>query len=574
MEAGEELTAAPPPPSEDLIEHIVTLKDKNDLGGFYDDMETPGGNLYIPDRVVEVSQRRNISRNTHYMLSLSEAEQIRQDPRVLNVMPASLNNFRVPQYTIENGIFNKTDTDNSTHVNWGLLRCTETTNRSNWGVDGTTTVTDSVYIESSGRNVDVVIIDGIVDPAHPEYAVNSDGSGGTRVVQYDWFQHKTELGISGGGTYTYTPYLGGFGDLDTNGIDDRTEDNCHGAHVAGTVAGNTQGWARDANIYNITPYRTDPNGTTGFPFIYDYVRAFHANKAINPETGRKNPTVVNCSFGSAIRWNDGDFGPITRINYRGTDFNPGRSLTTAELQARGVFTFGTNPVIPYFSSSDLVDIADMIDEGVICVAAAGNEYFKISENGDQDYYNVFYATYQGTNYVWNLHLGTTPGAAPNVICVGAVSHNLNERKAQFSNCGPRVDIFAPGYAVMSSVHSDAAFGGIQDPRNTSYFLTKIQGTSMASPQVCGVLACLLEKYPNMSQAQALDYLEKTGIADQMYDSGVDSAIDNQSLQEAPNRFLYLRRERKSAGSVYPKKNYWVRPSTGSVYPRSRIRRKG
>ena len=25
-------------------------------------------------------------------------------------------------------------------------------------------------------------------------------------------------------------------------------------HVAGTVAGNTQGWARDSNIYYISPY--------------------------------------------------------------------------------------------------------------------------------------------------------------------------------------------------------------------------------------------------------------------------------------------------------------------------------
>lgn len=575
MQAADDIMAAPPPePVLPTKEYIVTLKNKEDLDAFYEDMETPGGNLYIPDRAVEVAARRTISRNTHYMLTDEEVETVKNDPRVLNVEPAAFLGFRRPNYVIDNGIFNKTDTDNATHINWGLLRCMEESNRSNWGNNGTTSVTDSVSIESSGKNVDVVIIDGLVDPSHPEYAVNADGTGGSRVIQYNWFQHKAELGVGGSTTYVYTPYTGGYGDNDGSGVDDRTEDNCHGAHVAGTVAGNTQGWARDANIYNISPYVTDPNGSTGYSYIFDYVRLFHANKSVNATLGRKNPTVVNCSFGSAIRWNNGDFGPITRIEYRGTDFNPGRSLTTTELQDRGIYTFGTSPVIPYYSTADLVDIQDMIAEGVICVAAAGNEYFKVSESGDQDFNNIFYATYLGTNYSWYLHRGTSPGALSNVICVGAVSNVVDERKAVFSNCGPRVDVYAPGFAIMSSVTTDAAFGGIQDPRDTNYYLTKIQGTSMASPQVCGVIACLLEIYPNLTQIEALEYITINGVLNQMFDSGTDTATDSASLQDAPNRYLLFKRERQLSGSVFPKRNFKTRPTSGSVYPRPRIRAKG
>ena len=61
---------------EQTKDYIVTLKNKNDLDNFYDDMETPGGNLYIPDRSVEVADRRKISRNTHYYLTAEEAEVI------------------------------------------------------------------------------------------------------------------------------------------------------------------------------------------------------------------------------------------------------------------------------------------------------------------------------------------------------------------------------------------------------------------------------------------------------------------------------------------------------------------
>ena len=50
-------------------EYIVTLNNKDDLDEFYYDMETPGGNLYIPNRSVDIVNRRPISRNTHYNLT-------------------------------------------------------------------------------------------------------------------------------------------------------------------------------------------------------------------------------------------------------------------------------------------------------------------------------------------------------------------------------------------------------------------------------------------------------------------------------------------------------------------------
>ena len=42
----------------------VTLKRGEDIQAFYDDMETPGGALHIPERKVECANRRPTSRTT------------------------------------------------------------------------------------------------------------------------------------------------------------------------------------------------------------------------------------------------------------------------------------------------------------------------------------------------------------------------------------------------------------------------------------------------------------------------------------------------------------------------------
>ena len=72
-----------------MEEYVVTLRNKEDLDDFYNDMETPGGDLYIPDRAVDLQLRRQISRNTHYMLTPEEVIELKQDPRVWDVKSAN-----------------------------------------------------------------------------------------------------------------------------------------------------------------------------------------------------------------------------------------------------------------------------------------------------------------------------------------------------------------------------------------------------------------------------------------------------------------------------------------------------
>ena len=534
-------------------EYIVTLHRREDLDQFYEDMETPGGDLYIPDRRVDIAIRRPTSRNTHYYLTDQEASELRADPRVLavEVRPEQQGIERKPCYIQTSDDWDRASASGSLDKNWGLLRCVEGQQRSNWGSNGTANQSGTIAIPTQGKNVDVVIVDGMIDPAHPEFAVDADGTGGSRVVQYNWFQH--DLG-NGTGNYLYTPYIDG-------GNADRTSDNNHGQHVAGTVAGNTQGWARQANIYNINPYSTDVNDVDDL-LLMDYVRAFHNTKFVNPATGKRNPTICNHSWGYFYNF---EISGITGIFFQG-QYIAG-PFTEAELRDYGIYTY-TNLGVTYFTAPARypafdADMEDAIDDGVIQVGAAGNSYMKMDVSGGQDYDNLIVWNGSGIYY----HEGGSPQRADGVICVGAVSALVNETKASFSNCGPRVDIYAPGQWIMSSLHT----GSTQDPRSPSYVIGKYQGTSMASPQVCGVLACALETYPGMTQQQCRNYIFNYSKQGQITDTG-GSYTDFTSLQGSANRYLFYYKERDVVGNMYPKVNYSLRANSSVKYPRFRIRR--
>jgi subtilisin family serine protease len=537
---------------------IVTLKSHEDLENFYKDMEVENKKSNVPQRKVECARRRPISRNTEYLLSEVEAAELRNDPRVLAVerIPEEIGIVPIRMFTQTETTWNKSSTNNVSHKNWGLLRSVLGEQIANWGSNATASQSGTITVNAEGRNVDVVVVDGMINPLHPEYAVNANGTGGSRVIQYNWFQHS--LGQVSD-TYVYEPY--------DNGLTDLTDDNNHGAHVAGTIAGSTQGWARSANIYNINPYATDVNSTST-TLLIDYIRAFHANKPINPLTGRRNPTICNHSwgYGSALSINN-----ITSVTVKGATTNG--PFTTGQLNDFGIRTATLSGVpsalVPARVTAVDADMEDAIADGIIMVGAAGNDNTRMDVLGGEDFDN---------SIVWNgftvrYHRGMTPAAAGNTICVGAVSALSNETKATFSNCGPRVDIYAPGQNIISSFNSTTSFGGVNDPRDSAYRIGKISGTSMASPQVCGVLACALEIYPNMTQDEAIEYLQYYAKKDQMTDTG-GGFTDLTSLQGSQNNYLFYFEERLSDGSIFPKQNNKVRPQAGAVYPRPTVRRKG
>jgi len=550
-----------------MNEYIVTCRSHEELVDLYDDMETPGGNLYIPDRAVDLVHRRAISRNTHYMLTEEEAEQVRNDPRVIACERPAKDRGIVPTpFWTQTNDFNKTTgTFAGDDKNWGLYRVIEGDTVANWGSDNTAEITNrTIVTTASAKNVDVVIVDGHINPDHPEFAVNPDGSGGSRVNQFNWFQYNSVLGYGSNGTYTYS----------TSGAS--PNDN-HGTHVAGTCCGNTQGWARDANIYNMA-FSDGLSGVSDWDEkLWDYLRHFHKNKAVNSATGRRNPTVTNHSWGYS--YVDINLSSITSVTYRGTTTavsgTDAQRKTTLEANGvpvpAGTYLYKT----PARVAAVDADIQDAINDGVIVISSAGNSYWNCDVSGGNDYNNSINAG--GTLY---HSRGSTPGSADNVICVGSIGSKVAEYKSNFSNWGERVDIWGPGSDIISSVYdssSAATEGGytplVQDSRNSSYYLASISGTSMSSPQVCGVIACLAEQEPYLTQAEALQHLKENALSE----IGTTGTI-NQSTYEAfgdgPNRYLFMPKKRPTSGTLSPAFLHKNRNSDtdGIKYPRVRSNR--
>lgn len=592
----------------ELKEYIVTLHRHEDLEGFYDDMETPGGSLYIPDRAVDFAARRPISRNTHYMLTDEEAELVKKDERVWDAVDKSTIPPRRLSYIDQSNNWDKrpwNEEQDSNHKNWALLRCTETENRPDWGSDDTFNQTGSISVTSSGRNVDIIIADGLVNREHVEFL---DSEGQSRVKYYNWYQHTSEItgGTTENGTYPQPT------------VSEQNNFNCnHATHVAGTAAGNNYGWARNANIYNIAAvgysdvynlyqsgdyviYNSDGTSveTINQPseifanyaeydlgssdLFFDYIRLFHKYKPINPETGLKNPTIVNASIGRLFPFNRNNIDFIQFYNVTSLSiYGPadGSFFSDSELVNFGLINYNSEYV--YFNvtlASEIAELEDLLNDGIIYVGSAGNDKLKMVNSDDPSYDNFLISgNYENPTAIISYMRGSSLAIAPGSICVGSIGDTKNESKASYSNTGSRVDIYSPGTSIMSSVNGpDRQSQGkiiiqpvVDHPDDSAYKIHKYRGTSMAAPQVTGVLACHLETNPRLSPSDALDLVVSTSLKGQITDTG-GGFTDEFSLQGAPNRYLYYKKQRETQGYVTAQLTNNVRKPSGMLFPRRRL----
>jgi hypothetical protein len=604
-------------PGPDQREYIVTLHFMKDSDSFYEDMETPGGNLYIPDRVVECTNRRTISRNTHYMLTYDEAKTISHDLRVLAVAIGKEGLKELGVKTITNGYsqqseyFSKENINDANNINWGFIRSSSKTPIQNWGSEGIPVLSSEFKVDSSGKNVDVFIADdGMPFPHTKEYMQNADGSGFTRMVQRNWATHQHESNPTYNGSYFDTIIS-----EDINNVTQFPSFQDHAAHVMGTAAGNTQGWAKDANIYNLFVLELNE--------YVDLVRLFHRDKPINPKTGFKNPTIMNNSWSDVLYANSKQ---ISKVHFRGTDYFPSGGsgpynwiwddAVLASFLINPYFVNG-NPEkyfdVPWVEGKEWLaaDFIDMMNEGVVVCASAGNTSWYIDKIGGPDYDNYFTTPQSVSNVYYNrgaVPHGVDGGSEDNrVICVGSLGNHAGasdyynhgslgataiseiDYKAEYTNFGPRIDVYAPGSSIMSihKVYPDQTWGyglvGVYD--NRSPFNDHIngvciaRGTSMATPQVTGMLACLAEKYPRMNQRIAREWIKNISLptlASTSGGAGTDPTDAGFGVSaESANNIMFNKSERNTSydeGSqflsvTYPKTSKWIRPSSGVAYPR-------
>ena len=420
-------------------------------------------------------------------------------------------------------------------LNWGLLRSSTTTNAINWGSDSVVNnTTGTVTVPYSGLNVDIVIIDSAsVNPDHPEFALYSDGTGGSRVKYYNW--------LTGTGTY---PTSDDYSTTDANRV----------AAIAGIAAGNTYGWARAANIYSIN-YTLIPPSHVGFgtppfhPEAFNVVTAFHNAKVADPVTGYKRPTVVIAGWALGA-----NVIPSGLAHYQGTDYYP---VSQSDFNQYGL-------IEPYadlgIDTSLYVNVRDPVldaavtaatNAGIIVVSTPGDVSAYCAKDNTDPNWNNYFVHELPTKYYY--HQGASPGAAPGVICVGALDSDVEQYKALYSGNGPRVDLFAPGSDLMSAMSNSLGVINpklnsnsttIPDNRNGNFYVGKASGTAFAAANVAGYLACLLQVYPTLTPTAALNTVTQYSSMNQLT-INIEGYGANRDLNGANNLLLY---------SVFPEYN--------------------
>ena len=534
----------------------------------------------IPNRKISCTSDMNFSpKRAVYSMSVNEANILRNHSKVEWVEQSTMYNPVVLEQRKYDEVFDKhidinrfkldctnrrTSGDPGSTLNftqWGLYRHQSTTN--NFG-SSTTIDADSQY-SLTGKNVDVVIMDTGVRWDHPDFLKKGVSSFSTKAdtrVRDILIHGAEEYGIDWTAQGLTPPGSGSLSNYTVGNVLSSSTfgspGSWHGSHVAGTAAGNQFGGAFESNIWSIACVDRSDVGWSEPSDGFDYIKVWHKNKPINPETGLRNPTVVNCS------WGHRQFLAYIlsyTATYRGETYNKAQ-VDASSSAVPAVYYLETNGVYYEFTSrkttgqteaDELVNDADC--QNVVLICSAGNSNGKQEIKDGTDYSNQFTSGsfYYGSGYDAYYNRSGTPaitreGEDDAVIKVASIDSSRQsgsqERTSDFSDRGPNIDIWAAGSTVLSPWNT-----GYQDPRNSSYYNQYLNGTSMASPNVTAVVAQHLESNPTATRKSVRKWLLSEGSrvlsSGDYYDPYTSNGANDTnywgndySLKSSPRRILY------------------------------------
>jgi hypothetical protein len=432
--------------------------------------------------------------------------------------------------------------------NWGLIRHQSQTNNTTFSTDTSGNYTNSY----NGNGVDIIMqVASVLNRNDPEFKTD----GVTRLQELQW---NTLPGMSDIPTIDYS--------ITQNSSTALYGINSHAESVSYITAGNTYGWASGSKIYIWPRDQTDAAQKYLSTHGWDSFKLFHQNK------GNSRPTIVvdaiqynypfypgtgAVSFRNDIYYEIAPNGcppaPGDRfriLNWNGTNAygNSGvirwhgeydiysslgsgldiRNLT-AQNKADIITRINTDAFNPYYALFHQ-PVEEMIAAGVHHVSAAGNFANKIALPDNIDYNNGIVTTMpsniSGNSPIENnfraneyyplcredLHHGGDTIIAAALASQFSVDSNLNNRETltNFSSSGDRVDACAAGDNMYIELFVNGEY--------------EATGTSFASPNIGGMAACVLGKYPTTTPAQLRKYFRDTAIGtDTLYSSSTTPA---------------------------------------------------
>lgn len=432
--------------------------------------------------------------------------------------------------------------------NWGLIRHQSQTNNTSFN-----TTTSSTYSNNyDGTGVDIILnLASVLDRNDPEYMTN----GVCRLEQFQW---NTLPGLSDMPTVDYS-------------LRGESKIHSHAEGVAYCCASNSHGWATGAALY-IWPRdqfakKKKYTSTHG----WDCFKLFHQNK------GNNRPTLVIDSIMYINRYTSATSAVLFRneiysdLAPGGTEALPGNVYNRMLARTSAGIAYGNTTEMHYdvdfrlFGNNTIADgiasgdaragnitstitnalkayigvpsnatsydywreaLDEMEAAGVHHVSAAGNFGNKICLPDNIDYNNGILTPFSlptavgGTTTFHNVFNKFVPTCranfviGPNTIVAGALGSefgvhsqfNNKETMAFFSDRGDRVDTCAAGENIYFNMFSNGHY--------------EATGTSFASPNVAGMAACVLQKYPTTTVQQLRKYFRENAVGtDTLYDTG-------------------------------------------------------
>lgn len=346
----------------------------------------------------------------------------------------------------------------------------------------------------------------------------------------------------------------------------------HGTPCAALTYGRTQGWAFNANKWNLNVYNT--NGS-GFEQYFDLMKLFHLYKPINPKYGTKDPTVSSNSWGFRAAQGGTNGFYYFRVGTTGAGGIAYSGTQPAFMNSLGDFGDSGRFKGEHADNSLTIAGEEMINAGVIYVNAAGNSNQKQVSWNHPDYNNYWasssntpltsathnefgYTAYNTTNrrgfpqQIGKFFQGTA--TIYPVINIGALDDAFTagglERKVTYSDMGNEIDVFAPADGTLAANRSSFPQyrrADLNPTTSTIYYDMKFSGTSAACPVAAGFIATLLQHNRTWTWQDVRTYL-KTRLNVQSTSTfyyGVESTTANAStwsdvngLEGADARVLY------------------------------------
>jgi hypothetical protein len=573
----------------DLHEYIVSTIE----GVAIDDLESKlvsptAGLTHIPDRVIDVANPRLLNeRQTHFLLAEEEAELLRNHPDVLDVGIAPTpdmisscdvqvdNFYRDAGGTAING-------GNASYTNWGLRRV-------NLGTDEVATGVSNYDYYIDGEGVDIVIQDNGTQNGHPEW---EDKNGNTRFVQHNWY---TVTGYPGTLPTGWYGNVGNHGSHVTGIVSGKHYGWAKGAAIYSMryeLVSNLldafdliRVWHQNKPVDPRTGYKrpTIVNASWGY-------RWWHYNNNTGAQVSRtyRGTTTVTSAFSSAEGQitafvdNTGRYGArnfvvastdiackqMTDVGviyikaagnyYHKTDSSVNKTILGTEAgniyQMKHTLTVAAGHAVTAVSGCTVpggTTVSSVIDHKRVQlnnpITPTSGTIVLNFKGPDYDNYAIYNASFaQGTIAAGQPVYYHRPGSpwSSDSINVGCIDNARNgssqEQRATFSEHGAGIDVYAPGSNISSSTSNASGYASATDyPYNTTYKIARISGTSMAAPQVTGLLACYLSLNPGATAEDCKEWLaSKASVAGQLYDTGLtNDYTNNRSLNSSPGRYL-------------------------------------